>query len=233
MVGRADDEFSSVEIHGRVIFPPLMWMELFGRIFQFSPRKISTATAITRYCSPLFPSPWNGWTLTPESPIRKVSVLAPPTFVHIVGAAGSYLVVGMMTPGIEVWDLDVVDGLEPILTLGPTTFDLTANSSRKSKSKKKKKKEVYRKRKRRCIHVAVCVMQTGEGGASSEGVREGHSDAILGLSWNRIVRTALASSSADKTVRIWDMCGPKCVLTLPHPDKVSVTTSPTNLMNNA
>ena len=60
-------------------------------------------------------------------------------------------------------------------------------------------------------------------GEAVKGADDSHCDAVLGLSWNRIVRTALASASADKTVRVWDMCGPKCVLTLPHPDKVRIS----------
>ena len=34
------------------------------------------------------------------------------------------------------------------------------------------------------------------------------------------MRNILASASADCSVCVWDMAWPKCVLTLPHPDKV-------------
>ncbi|KAG0502630.1 hypothetical protein HPP92_002702 [Vanilla planifolia] len=99
---------------------------------------------------------------------------------------GNFLAVGSIEPAIEIWDLDLIDEVQPFLVLGGVS---------KKKNKGKKKTIVYRK--------------------------DSHRDAVLGLAWNKEVRNVLASASADKSVKIWDMVTGKCVATVDHhTDKV-------------
>lgn len=96
---------------------------------------------------------------------------------------GNFVALGTMEPFIDIWDVDVVDTLEPVVSLG-----------RRKKKKSRKK---------------------------SRNSEEGHSDAVLDLSWNRLVRNVLASASADHSVILWDLAQPKPVHFLRHhKDKV-------------
>lgn len=48
-----------------------------------------------------------------------------------------------------------------------------------------------------------------------------HKKSVLGLAWNKEFRNVLASASADKSVKVWDMETSKCVATAKHhSDKV-------------
>uniref|UniRef100_A0ACD5XG43 Uncharacterized protein n=1 Tax=Avena sativa TaxID=4498 RepID=A0ACD5XG43_AVESA len=94
---------------------------------------------------------------------------------------GNFIAVGTMDPIIEIWNLDIVDEVEPHALLGGL-----------AKKQVKGKKTKYKRR--------------------------SHSKSVLGLAWNEVVRNVLASSSADKTVRLWDLNTGKCAVTLQHHD---------------
>lgn len=112
---------------------------------------------------------------------------------------GSYLAVGTFSPSIEIWNLDVIDPLEPTAVLGGE------DTSSKAGKKKSKKNRVS--------------MKPGS-----------HTASVMGLSWNTQYRQALASSSADHTVKVWDVTSQACLNTFKHhKDKVqSVKWHPTS-----
>eukprot|EP00884_Botryococcus_braunii_P000541 jgi/Botrbrau1/10488/Bobra.0133s0091.1 len=109
--------------------------------------------------------------------------------------------VGSLLPGIEIWDLDDWEAVQPVATLGGEESE-SAGSSLKGIIRERKRKEKSKKTKRR--------------------LKEGsHTDAVLGLAWSGKVRNVLASASADKTVKVWDVAQQACVLTLKqHAGKV-------------
>ena len=103
------------------------------------------------------------------------------------GAVGNYIAVGTLDPEIEIWSLDVVDGLYPDTILGPSVkeAEVIPVAPLKAGSKKKKPKKPKLK-------------------ASDEY----HIDSILALTWNRTHRQLLASASADKSIKLWDLSKP-------------------------
>ncbi|OQO00444.1 hypothetical protein B0A48_13793 [Cryoendolithus antarcticus] len=93
------------------------------------------------------------------------------------GESGNFAAVGTMEPDIELWDLDVVDGMYPFAILGQSSEPTppTMPERKKKKSRSLKSNTSY------------------------------HVDAVLSLSANRHNPTLLASASADKTVKLWDL----------------------------
>ncbi|KKK18777.1 hypothetical protein ARAM_004296 [Aspergillus rambellii] len=105
---------------------------------------------------------------------------------------GNFVAVGTMEPDIEIWDLDVVDCMYPNAILGQGGAEMEADP-RKSKKKQKK----------------------------SKANEEFHVDSILALAANRQHRNLLASGSADRTVKLWDLNTAKCAKSYAHhTDKV-------------
>ncbi|KAF2001178.1 WD40 repeat-like protein [Amniculicola lignicola CBS 123094] len=108
-------------------------------------------------------------------------------------ARGSTVAIGTMDPDIELWNLDVVDSMYPDAILGQGAED-GANGEKPQKKKKKKSKKAN---------------------------EDFHVDAVLSLSANRHHRNLLASSSADKTIKLWDLNTAKCAKSYSyHTDKV-------------
>ncbi|ESQ55495.1 hypothetical protein EUTSA_v10024971mg [Eutrema salsugineum] len=113
------------------------------------------------------------------------------------GGKGNFVAIGSKdTPTIEIWDLDVRDEVLPCIQLGgkEEMEIIKKKKNKKDKSKKaKSKKQKYK-----------------EGS---------HTDSVLGLAWNKEFRNILASASADRKVKVWDVATGTCKITMEHHTK--------------
>jgi periodic tryptophan protein 1 len=111
-------------------------------------------------------------------------------------ARANFVAIGTFDPDIEIWDLDTIDCMYPNAILGQGGNKNGAESKGGEKKKKKRKK-------------------------SKKANDSYHVDAVLALAANRHHRNLLASSSADKTVKLWDLYTAKCAKSYSHhTDKV-------------
>ncbi|KAI4173077.1 MAG: hypothetical protein LQ343_003187 [Gyalolechia ehrenbergii] len=109
---------------------------------------------------------------------------------------GNCVAVGTFDPDIEIWDLDTIDSMYPNASLGQEGEEGKIEPSTEQKKKKKRKK-------------------------SKKANDDYHVDAVLSLAANRQHRNLLASASADKTVKLWDLTTQQCAKSYSyHTDKV-------------
>jgi periodic tryptophan protein 1 len=101
------------------------------------------------------------------------------------GEAGNYIAVGTFEPGIEIWNADVLNALEPTVILGGE--DTTDADEQWSKTMGRKGRAKPNMNNRNGLRVGS------------------HTDAVMSLSWSTVHRQVLASGSADKTVKLWDV----------------------------
>lgn len=119
----------------------------------------------------------------------------PINFKNTGNTHANYVIVGSFLPEIEIWNLDMLDVLEPDLVLGETSSEDTY-----FKDLKKKKLKIKAK--------------------SSEN-KNSHTDAILSMNVNPFNNAILCSGSADSKILFWDLSTGKAFNSIhEHTDKI-------------
>lgn len=129
----------------------------------------------------------------------------------------NYALVGSFTPGIEIWNLDIMDAVEPEIILG-----LPADSKNKPSDKNNEvaqNSDYYHTD----AVMSICLNQVNTNFVASAGADhkvllwdlnsspnlasvcyKEHTDKVQSIKWNKIEENLLVSGSYDKTIKIFD-----------------------------
>lgn len=100
--------------------------------------------------------------------------------------SGNFCAIGTFDPEIEIWNLDVIDGVYPAAILGQSANQAQSKGTGKKKRREKKPNA------------------------------ESHVDAVLSLAANRVHPHMLASASADTTIKLWDLTETRAIKSYDH-----------------
>lgn len=104
------------------------------------------------------------------------------------------IAVGNFDPQIQIWDLDVLDCLEPVYTLGLQQQQQTGGGRKK-----------------------------GSRRAKPQMSPDAHEGPVMSLNTSSLKQEVLASGSADETAKVWDLTTGSCLATYKnHSNKVQV-----------
>ncbi|VDM58952.1 unnamed protein product [Angiostrongylus costaricensis] len=118
---------------------------------------------------------------------------------------GNLIAVGTMESVINIWDLDIMNAVVPVVNLGSKKrgnvldydFFLLLDGC-KSKLILRVANSILERRKKR------------------DGREQGHSDAVISLAWNKIATHVLASGGADRQILLWDLDEAKVAQVIPE-----------------
>jgi len=198
-VGKTEDEASSVEVY--------LYEESSGNLYVHHDFNL-----------PSFPLSMCWMDCDPRgaagAPTESGAAPAAPA-ADAAPATGSFLAVGTFQTGIEIWNLDVLDVLEPTAVLGGR-FDPDPKAIAKLQAEESAAAKKGKGGKKGAISKAMQAKLLGDLKPGS------HADAVMSLAWHPSFRTRLASGSADQSMKLWDVCTQQCVRTLDavHSNKV-------------